>query len=98
MSASNFTSAGAKSAMSNDMKELTEGKEEITNVIRGHKANLSNPSMCAVSVHSLYPLRVVVANRGGHGRHQRGVQEAQRAGPAGPRRQRHPGGDAQQAD
>lgn len=48
MSASNFTSAGAKSAMSNDMKELTEGKEEISNVIRGHKANLSNPSMFAV--------------------------------------------------
>jgi hypothetical protein len=30
--------------MSNDMKELTEGKETITNEIRGHKANLSNPS------------------------------------------------------
>ncbi|KAK1826556.1 Conidiation protein 6-domain-containing protein [Podospora conica] len=37
-------SAGAKSVLSNDMKELTEGKEEITNVIRGHKANLSNPN------------------------------------------------------
>ncbi|KAK0720221.1 Conidiation protein 6-domain-containing protein [Lasiosphaeris hirsuta] len=37
-------SAGAKSAMSNDMKEINEGKEEITNVIRGHKANLSNPN------------------------------------------------------
>ncbi|KAK0751877.1 Conidiation protein 6-domain-containing protein [Schizothecium vesticola] len=43
-SASTFDSAGAKSVMSNDMKELTEGKEEITNVIRGHKANLSNPN------------------------------------------------------
>ena len=48
-SASTFDSAGAKSVMSNDMKELTEGKEEITNVIRGHKANLSNPSMLSVS-------------------------------------------------
>ena len=46
MSAANpkMDSAGAKSVMSNDMKELTEGKEEITNVIRGHKANLSNPN------------------------------------------------------
>ncbi|KAK4118743.1 hypothetical protein N657DRAFT_627904 [Parathielavia appendiculata] len=37
-------SAGAKSVMSNDMKELTEGKEGITSEIRGHKANLSNPN------------------------------------------------------
>ena len=37
-------SAGAKSVMSNDMKEVTQGEEEISNVIRGHKANLSNPS------------------------------------------------------
>jgi hypothetical protein len=39
-------SAGAKSVMSNDMKELTEGKEQITSEIRGHKANLANPSEC----------------------------------------------------
>ncbi|KAK4035223.1 hypothetical protein C8A01DRAFT_38315 [Parachaetomium inaequale] len=37
-------SAGAKSVMSNDMKELTEGKETITSQIRGHKANLPNPT------------------------------------------------------
>ncbi|KAK4244545.1 hypothetical protein C7999DRAFT_17201 [Corynascus novoguineensis] len=37
-------SAGSKSVISNDMKELTEGKENITNEIRGHKANLSNPN------------------------------------------------------
>jgi hypothetical protein len=37
-------SAGAKSVMSNDMQELREGKETITSEIRGHKANLSNPS------------------------------------------------------
>ena len=43
-------SAGAKSVVSNDMQELTEGKEEISNVIRGHKANLANPSMsCLLS-------------------------------------------------
>jgi len=37
-------SAGAKSVMSNDMKEIHEGKEETSSVIRGHKANLSNPN------------------------------------------------------
>jgi hypothetical protein len=37
-------SQGAKSVMSNDMKELTQGKEGIGAEIRGHKANLSNPS------------------------------------------------------
>ena len=37
-------SAGAKSNLSNDMQELTQGKEQTTNTIRGHKANLSNPS------------------------------------------------------
>lgn len=31
--------------MSNDMKELGEGKEHTSNEIRGHKANLANPSM-----------------------------------------------------
>lgn len=40
----NMDSAGAKSVMSNDMKELREGKEEIGSTIRGHLANLSNPS------------------------------------------------------
>ena len=30
--------------MSNDMQELTQGKEDISNQIRGHKANLSNPN------------------------------------------------------
>ncbi|KAH6641148.1 hypothetical protein F5144DRAFT_562712 [Chaetomium tenue] len=37
-------SAGAKSAMSNDMQELTQGKEDTASKIRGHKANLSNPN------------------------------------------------------
>jgi hypothetical protein len=101
-SASTFSSAGAKSVMSNDMKELTEGKEEITNVIRGHKANLSNPSMLAVLFPfcfvSMHAQQQQYANRGGHDRYQRGVQAAQRASPARSRRQRHPGGDAQQAD
>ena len=37
-------SAGARSVMSDDMKELTKGKEDISAAVRGHKANLSNPS------------------------------------------------------
>ncbi|KAK3366294.1 hypothetical protein B0T24DRAFT_652164 [Lasiosphaeria ovina] len=37
-------SAGAKSVMSNDMKELHEGKEETSNIIRGHKAAITNPN------------------------------------------------------
>jgi len=30
--------------MSNDMQELGQGKEDVSNAIRGHKANLSNPN------------------------------------------------------
>jgi hypothetical protein len=41
-------SAGAKSAMSDDIQEITQGKEDMTNKIRGHKANLSNPSKIAI--------------------------------------------------
>ncbi|KAI9901115.1 hypothetical protein N3K66_002932 [Trichothecium roseum] len=37
-------SAGAKSTMSRDMQELTQGKEDVSNQIQGHKANLSNPN------------------------------------------------------
>jgi hypothetical protein len=47
--------AGAKSVMSNNMKELHEGKEEISNVIRGHKANLSNPSECLIFFNTHIP-------------------------------------------
>ncbi|CCC10165.1 hypothetical protein SMACR_02743 [Sordaria macrospora] len=39
-----MSSQGAKSVMSNDMKELGEGKEHTSNEIRGHKANLANPN------------------------------------------------------
>ncbi|KAJ2902168.1 putative conidiation protein con-6 [Zalerion maritima] len=37
-------SAGNRSNMSRDMQELSQGKEQISNQIRGHKANLSNPT------------------------------------------------------
>jgi hypothetical protein len=39
-----MASAGSKSVLSDDMQELTQGKETISNSIQGHKANLSNPS------------------------------------------------------
>ncbi|KAK3403401.1 hypothetical protein B0T20DRAFT_25710 [Sordaria brevicollis] len=42
--AAQISSEGAKSVMSNDMKELGEGKEHTANEIRGHKANLGNPN------------------------------------------------------
>jgi hypothetical protein len=59
-------SAGAKSAMSNDMKELREGKEEITNEIRGHLANLSNPSQFLKGPVYLLTEDVWTANRNCH--------------------------------
>lgn len=38
-------SQGAKSVISEDMQNLTQGKEDLSNQIRGHKANISNPSV-----------------------------------------------------
>ncbi|KFA79991.1 hypothetical protein S40288_01852 [Stachybotrys chartarum IBT 40288] len=43
------SSAGNRSVMSNDMQELTQGKEQISDSIRGHKANLSNPNTSQAS-------------------------------------------------
>ncbi|KAI1284772.1 hypothetical protein F5Y07DRAFT_347660 [Xylaria sp. FL0933] len=37
-------SAGAKSVISRDMEEITQGKEDISKKVQGHKANLSNPN------------------------------------------------------
>ena len=37
-------SAGAKSTMSRDIEELTQGKEQTSKTVQGHKANLANPS------------------------------------------------------
>ena len=39
-----MASAGNKSVISNDMQELTQGQEDVSKTIQGHKANLSNPS------------------------------------------------------
>lgn len=37
-------SAGACSVINEDMQNLAQGEENISNSISGHKANLSNPS------------------------------------------------------
>ena len=39
-----MSSAGAKSVMSDDIQNITEGKEDISNRASGYKATLSNPS------------------------------------------------------
>ncbi|KAH7305880.1 hypothetical protein B0I35DRAFT_483635 [Stachybotrys elegans] len=44
-----MNSAGDRSVLSSDMQELTEGKERTADVIRGHKANLSNPNTSEAS-------------------------------------------------
>lgn len=73
-------SAGAKSVMSNDMKELTEGKEDTSNTIRGHKANLSNPSMYIQSftILCVNTLVLIIEPCSQPPRHQRSLEEAQR--------------------
>lgn len=48
-----MASAGNKSVVSDDMQELRQGQEDISNAISGHKANISNPSMLSCS-YSLY--------------------------------------------
>ncbi|CZT14957.1 probable conidiation protein con-6 [Ramularia collo-cygni] len=42
-------SQGSKSVMSDDMKDLTHGKEDISNSASGHEANLSNPNTSEAS-------------------------------------------------
>ncbi|KAI1305675.1 hypothetical protein F5Y03DRAFT_149063 [Xylaria venustula] len=42
-------SAGARSVVSQDMQEITQGKEEISKKVQGHKANLSNPNTSEAS-------------------------------------------------
>ena len=46
MSSSDYSSAGAKSNLSDAMQNINESPEDISNQARGHKANLSNPSEC----------------------------------------------------
>ena len=42
-------SAGAKSTVSRDIEELTQGKEQTSKTVQGHKANLANPSKQSTS-------------------------------------------------
>jgi len=46
-------SAGAKSVMSEDMKDLTRGEEDISHQVQGHKANLSNLSKYYYPPHTI---------------------------------------------
>merc|ERR1712036_180785 len=62
----NMDSAGARSVMSDDMKELTKGKEDISAAVRGHKANLSNPN---TSEESKEASRQAIKEMGGDAAH-----------------------------
>ncbi|CAJ2510997.1 Uu.00g066220.m01.CDS01 [Anthostomella pinea] len=64
-----MNSAGAKSTMSRDMEELTRGKEDISDQVRGHKANISNPSKLHTSEKSKEKSRQTIENLGGEGAH-----------------------------
>ncbi|KAK8054117.1 Conidiation protein 6-domain-containing protein [Apiospora saccharicola] len=59
-------SAGAKSTMSRNMEELTQGKEDISHSVQGHKANLSNPN---TSEKSKDNSRKVIDSLGGDAAH-----------------------------
>jgi hypothetical protein len=56
-------SAGSKSVMSNDMKELQQGKEATMSQIRGHKANLSNPSEFSIQSNIDMPFNSAITDR-----------------------------------
>ncbi|GAW26806.1 putative conidiation protein con-6 [Rosellinia necatrix] len=65
-------SAGAKSTISRDMQELTQGKEDISHQVRGHKANLSNPN---TSEKSKEQSRQTIDNLGGDVAHYGGEDQ-----------------------
>ncbi|KAI1768067.1 hypothetical protein GGR53DRAFT_34359 [Hypoxylon sp. FL1150] len=59
-------SAGAKSTMSRDMQELTTGRENVSNTVKGHKANIANPN---TSEKSKENSREVIDSLGGDDAH-----------------------------
>ncbi|KAI0169572.1 hypothetical protein GGR52DRAFT_472971 [Hypoxylon sp. FL1284] len=59
-------SAGAKSTMSRDMQELTTGRENVSNAVKGHKANLATPN---TSEKSKENSRKVIESMGGDDAH-----------------------------
>ncbi|KAI0398322.1 hypothetical protein F5Y17DRAFT_411900 [Xylariaceae sp. FL0594] len=71
MDAEPMQSAGAKSAVSRDMQELTQGRETVSRQVQGHKANLSNPN---TSEKSKEHSREVIEELGGDGAHYGGEE------------------------
>ncbi|KAI1818100.1 hypothetical protein GGS20DRAFT_529758 [Poronia punctata] len=65
-------SAGAKSAVSRDMQELSQGREQISREVQGHKANLSNPN---TSEKSKEHSRDVIRDLGGEAAHYGGEDD-----------------------
>jgi len=61
-----MNSAGAKSAMSEGMKDLNRGEEDISHQVQGHKANLSNPN---TSEQSKEHSAAVIESLGGEAAH-----------------------------
>ncbi|KAI1370852.1 hypothetical protein F4677DRAFT_437126 [Hypoxylon crocopeplum] len=59
-------SAGAKSTMSRDMQELSTGKETVSHIVKGHKANIANPN---TSEKSKEHSRGVIDDMGGDAAH-----------------------------
>ncbi|KAI0197124.1 hypothetical protein EV127DRAFT_476219 [Xylaria flabelliformis] len=65
-------SAGAKSTVSRDMQEVTQGREDISHKVQGHKANLSNPNTSDASKEKS---RRVIDNLGGDAAHYSGEDQ-----------------------
>ncbi|GAW18936.1 hypothetical protein ANO14919_084190 [Xylariales sp. No.14919] len=65
-------SAGSKSTISRDMQEITQGREEISHKVQGHKANLANPN---TSEGSKERSRQIIDDLGGNTAHYGGEGE-----------------------
>ncbi|KAI1178477.1 hypothetical protein F4777DRAFT_97520 [Nemania sp. FL0916] len=65
-------SAGAKSVVSRDMEELSQGREDISHQVQGHKANLSNPN---TSEKSKEQSKQVIDSLGGDAAHYAGEDQ-----------------------
>ncbi|KAI0459990.1 hypothetical protein F5B21DRAFT_499134 [Xylaria acuta] len=65
-------SAGARSAVSKDMQEIIQGREDISHKVQGHKANLANPNTSDASKENS---RQVIDNLGGDAAHYGGEDQ-----------------------
>ncbi|KAH9886846.1 hypothetical protein F4778DRAFT_441784 [Xylariomycetidae sp. FL2044] len=70
-------SAGAKSNLSPDMQHINSSPEDISNAVRGHKANLSNPR---TSEESKEKSRKAIKDLGGDAAHYSKGDEGGRPG------------------